>query len=83
VVSGIEPSLDATRQQLIAADVAHFDESGLRVEGRLNWLHVASTDRLTYYSVHPKRGQEGMKTPVICGNSCSSSSSTNKTGQRR
>jgi transposase len=71
VVSGVEPSLEATRQQLIAADVAHFDESGLRVEGRLNWLHVASTDRLTYYSVHPKRGQEGMKAmgilPVFAG----------------
>ncbi len=61
VVDGIEPSLDATWQQLIASDVVHFDESGLRVENRLNWLHVASTNRLTYYEVHPKRGKEGMK----------------------
>jgi len=61
VVSGITPSLGAIKQQLIAADVVHFDESGLRVEGRLNWLHVASTERLTCYSVHPKRGQEGMQ----------------------
>jgi transposase len=60
VVDGIKPSLDATRQQLIASDVVHFDESGLRVEGQLNWLHVASTDYLTYYGVHPKRGQDGM-----------------------
>jgi len=60
VVDGIEPSLDATRQQLIASDVVHFDESGLRVESQLNWLHVASTDYLTYYGVHPKRGQDGM-----------------------
>ena len=60
VVDGIEPSLGATKQQLIGSDVAHFDESGLRVEGQLNWLHVASTDRFTYYSVHPKRGQDGM-----------------------
>ena len=61
VISRIEPSLDVTKQQLIAAHVAHFDESGLRVEGRLNWLHVASTESLTYYGVHPKRGQEGMQ----------------------
>jgi transposase len=61
VVERIEPSLDTIQQQLIAADVAHFDESGLRVEGQLNWLHVASTDYLTYYDVHPKRGQDGMK----------------------
>jgi transposase len=61
VVDQIEPSLEATQRQLIASPVVHFDESGLRVEGRLNWLHVASTELLTYYSVHPKRGQEGMR----------------------
>jgi transposase len=61
VVDSIEPSLEATWQQLIASDVVHFDESGLRVEGSLNWLHVASTVSLTYYGVHPKRGQDGMK----------------------
>jgi transposase len=61
VVDGIAPSLEATKQQLIGSDVVHFDESGLRVEAQLNWLHVASTDCLTYYNVHPKRGQDGMK----------------------
>jgi transposase len=61
LVDQAEPSLATIKQQLIAADVAHFDESGLRVEGQLNWLHVASTQHLTYYDVHPKRGQAGMK----------------------
>jgi transposase len=56
-----EPVLDTIKQQLIAAEVAHFDESGMRVEGQLNWLHVASTEHLTYYGVHPKRGQKGMQ----------------------
>jgi transposase len=61
VAAEIAPSLQAIKQQLIAADVVHFDESGLRVAGRLNWLHVASTGALTYYAVHPKRGQAGMR----------------------
>ena len=61
VVDGIVPSLEVTKQQLIGSDVVHFDESGLRVEAHLNWLHVASTDYLTYYTVHPKRGQDGMQ----------------------
>jgi len=60
-VDQIEPSLEATQRQLIASPVLHFDESGLRVEGKLNWLHVASTEWLTYYTVHPKRGQKGMQ----------------------
>ena len=65
VAGHTESSLDAIKEQLTAADVAHFDESGLRVEGQLNWLHVASTDYLTFYTVHGRRGQEGMKAAGI------------------
>lgn len=38
------------------AAILTVDESGLRVDGRLQWVHTAGTDRCTFYGVHPKRG---------------------------
>ena len=57
----LRPTLQAIRQRLLRAAVVQADESGLRVEGRLNWLHVLSTPQWTYYAVHPKRGQLAMR----------------------
>nr|QNO45861.1 hypothetical protein CLCIFPGF_00018 [Methanosarcinales archaeon ANME-2c ERB4] len=56
----IKPANDVIKELLINAHVVNFDETGLRVEGKLNWLHVASTHNLTYYTVHPKRGKDAM-----------------------
>jgi len=48
------------QQALRQAPVAHFDETGLRVARKQQWVHVASTDQLTHYAVHPRRGAVGM-----------------------
>lgn len=37
-----------------------FDESGLRVNERLNWVHSASTANATSYHIDSKRGRDGI-----------------------
>lgn len=56
----ISPSVETVKDQLRKSDVLNLDESGLRVKSKLHCLHVASTDKLTYYEVHAKRGKEAM-----------------------
>ena len=46
----------AVRDQVAAAPVKHMDETGFRIGGKTQWLHIASTIWLTFYRVSPKRG---------------------------
>jgi transposase len=57
----VAPVNEAVKQHLIETDEAvHCDETGMRVEGKLHWTHVASTQRVTYLESHPKRGWAAM-----------------------
>lgn len=53
-------TLEAIRKTLTAAAVAHFDETGFRVAGKLAWVHSASSGKFALITVHPKRGRAAM-----------------------
>ncbi len=61
----LQPSVDRIAQALILAPVAHADESGLRVAGKLHWLHTVVSDAHTWYGVHARRGMEAIKAQGI------------------
>ena len=54
----LEPTVAAIAQALVAAPIAHADETGLRVDGKLQWLHVLATGLLSWMGIHPHRGKK-------------------------
>jgi transposase len=54
----LEPTVTAIDQAIIAAPIAHADETGMRVAGQLHWLHVLATTCLTWIGIHPNRGKK-------------------------
>ena len=49
-------TVDAIGQAVQTAPVVHADESGIRLQGQLQWLHCVVTPTLTYVAHHAKRG---------------------------
>jgi len=56
-LAGYEESI---KDLLRKAGVLHVDESGVRTENALHWLHVACTQMLTFFGIHKRRGRDAM-----------------------
>ena len=56
----VKAPVENIRQTVAQLPVAHYDETGWRVAGKLHWLHCACNEQWRYYSVQEKRGQEGI-----------------------
>ena len=57
----LAPAVQAITRHLISAEVVHFDETGFRTAGKLAWVHSASAGKFALFTVHAKRGKDGMK----------------------
>ena len=58
--AGLDGFLDLVGERIAAAEVAGFDETGLRVSSSLHWVHCARTGKYTLITCHPKRGKDGI-----------------------
>jgi transposase len=57
----LQPQVDQIAVALQSAAVAHADETGLRVNTTLHWLHTLVNESLTWMACHAKRGQEAFE----------------------
>ena len=64
----LTPIVQAIVQKIQAVPVMNVDESGLRVQSCLQWLHAAATPTHAWYGVHPKRGMQAIQDHGILPN---------------
>ncbi len=57
----LEPTVERIADWLRASRLQHGDETGMRVGGKLHWVHVNSTRWLTHLAWHRKRGKQALE----------------------
>ena len=56
----LENPVKSIKEVIKTAEVGYFDETGMRSQGILKWLHTASTGKLTFLEMNRKRGKQAM-----------------------
>ena len=56
----LAPTVERIAELIVASRLQHGDETGIRVYGMLQWLHVNCTRFLTHLAWHASRGREAM-----------------------
>jgi transposase len=63
----LAPTVTAMGEALKTAPVAHADETGMKVAGKLYWLHVLATAIVTWIGCHANRGKKAFDAFGILG----------------
>ncbi len=54
----LESNMDMIEDALLESNILHVDETSLRMDGKLAWVHVACTSKYTYLASHVSRGKK-------------------------
>ena len=49
------------KTHLLACPVLHLDETGVRCNKKLHWIHVTSSETATFFGLHAKRGSKAIE----------------------
>jgi transposase len=53
----LTPAIQKIKEKLLLSPVLHKDETGIRVDKKLNWFHVLSNDKYSLFYADRKRGK--------------------------
>ena len=56
----IAPVIDDIKTRLTTSKIVHFDETGVRIDGKTRWTHSSSNKDFTYLTFNDKRGAIGI-----------------------
>ena len=57
----VQDAVEKIREYVSKLKVIHCDETGLRVQSSLKWMHCVCNEKLSYFVLHDRRGHTAMK----------------------